>query len=359
VNHARRVQRLRERIPQSGVEAVLITKPENVRYVSGFAGSTGALLISQTAARLVSDFRYELQAMQQAPAFEFFRVQRMEECLPQAIADLGVRSLGFEPAHVTVSTHAELQGHLGDLRFAPLPQLVEDMRLVKDDAELALIRRAGEIADAAMARVIERIAAGKTERQLALDAEIFIRQAGAEKVAFDIIVASGPRSAMPHALPSDRVLAKGDLVVIDLGARLDGYHSDLTRTVAVGPASPKAKRIYSLCHAAQSAGLQAVKAEAICPEVDAQARKVIGEAGYGQHFGHGLGHGVGLEIHEAPRLAPTAKPDALAEGMVVTVEPGIYVPESGGVRIEDLVVVQKDGAACLTSAPKPSELPEV
>lgn len=359
MNHAGRVRRLREKIAATDVQAALITKPENVRYLSGFAGSAGALLITQGDALLVSDFRYELQAREQAPGFRFFRVKRMDEGVPEAVAAAQVGSLAFEPAHVTVSEREEWQQRMPGVRLVALPSMVEDMRLTKDEEELSVLRRAAEIADAAMAHVIQRVRAGRTERELALEAEVFMRNAGAEKAAFDVIVASGPRSAMPHAAASDRPLEKGDLVIIDLGARCDGYHSDLTRTVAVAPASPEARQMYAVCHSAQAEGLRAVKEEAVSTDVDRRARQVIEEAGYGEYFGHGLGHGVGLEIHEAPRLAPTEKPLSLRSGMVVTIEPGIYMPGTGGVRIEDLVAVRKDGAALLTAAPKCSELPEV
>jgi len=359
MRHPGRVARVRDRLATAGLQGLLVTKPANVRYLSGFTGEDAYLLILPDSARIVSDFRYALQIQEEVPGFEFLQVRQMMADLARSLEEIALQTLAFEPGHLTVRQHGELSRRLPDLRLVGLPDAVENLRVIKDADELALIRKAAALADAAMERLCASVSAGKSERELALDAEMFMRREGADDVAFEVIVASGPRAALPHAAPTDRRIEPGDLVIMDLGACWQGYGSDLTRTVAAGKASEKAKMLYSICYQAQKAGLAAVKAGAVCAEVDAAARTAVEQAGYGECFGHGLGHGVGLEIHEAPRLSPTETGKALEAGMVVTVEPAIYLAGVGGVRIEDLVMVGDGGCELLTGSAKPAEVPEV
>jgi Xaa-Pro aminopeptidase len=359
MKHPARLARIRESISAEGPQALLVTKPANVRYLSGFTADEAALLILPQQAWIVSDFRYAVQAEQEAPGFEFMQVRQPMADLAGRIKEVGLASLAFEPAHLTVEQHAVLTQHLPDIQLVALPDAVESLRLEKEQEEIVLIRKAAQLADAAMDLLWKSLAPGKSERELALDAEFFIRRSGADDVAFEVIVASGPRAAMPHATPSERRLAPGDTVIMDLGACCEGYKSDLTRTVVVGEASDTAKRIYRVCYEAQQAGLAALRPGARCAEVDAAARAVIERAGYGSYFGHGLGHGVGLEIHESPRLSPNETTRTLEPGMVVTVEPAIYLPSAGGVRIEDLLLVTEKRSEALTRSRKPATIPEV
>jgi Xaa-Pro aminopeptidase len=359
MRHPGRVARVRDRLATAGLQGLLVTRPANVRYLSGFTAEEAYLLIVLDHAWIVSDFRYALQIQEEVPGFEFLQVRQMMADLARALKEIGLQTLAFEPGHLTVRQHGELSRWLPDLRLVGLPDAVENLRVIKDDDELAFIRKAAGLADAAMEHLCNSVSAGKSEKELALDAEFFIRREGADDVAFEVIVASGPRAALPHAAPTDRRIEPGDLVIMDLGACWQGYGSDLTRTVAAGKASETAKMLYSICYDAQKAGLAAVRAGAVCAEVDAAARKVVEQAGHGECFGHGLGHGVGLEIHEAPRLSPTETGKVLEAGMVLTVEPAIYLAGVGGVRIEDLVVVGDGGCELLTRSSKPAELPEV
>jgi len=353
-----RLSRLRSRIPEAGLEALLVTHLANVRYLSGFTGSAGALLITPAEAVLISDGRYQLQAQQEAPDWRFVLVQDSQlAAIAQVAAELGLRNLGFEAPRVTFSQHEELAAQLGDTSLEPTKQMVEDLRECKEEAEIGLIRQSLQITEACLEHLLGLLRPGAVEGELALEAEVFMRRHGAEGLAFEYpIVASGQRGALPHAHPTEKAIAMGDLVVIDIGARKGGYCSDLTRTVCVGEASEEQRRIYRLVRQAQEAGREAVRAGAVVGEVDAAARAVITEAGCGEYFTHSLGHGVGLEVHEAPRLAKSQQA-ALSAGAVVTVEPGIYLPDLGGVRIEDMVVVRADGAETLTRAPNPQELP--
>jgi Xaa-Pro aminopeptidase len=357
---ADRLARLRAAIADRGVDGVLVGYPANVRYLSGFTGSSGWLLITQDAARLVSDFRFRLQAADEAPDFEFVEIKRTDEDLPAALAALGCAAVGFEAEHLTVQTHQRLAARLPDLRLEATTDLVESLRMIKDESELALLERAATLTDAALRHGLALLAPGIAERELAAEIEGFIRRAGGE-VSFDrtgdvTIVAAGPRGALPHARPTDHAVKSGEAVVFDLGAKVGGYTADLTRTVVVGEASQRQREIYALCLEAQQAGLEAVRPGAVAQEVDAAARGVIERAGLGDLFGHGLGHGVGLEVHEAPRLA-RGETRVLEPGMVVTVEPGVYLPGEFGVRIEDTVAVTPQGRRALTRSAKPEKIP--
>jgi Xaa-Pro aminopeptidase len=353
---AQRLMRFRADLAASEFEAALVSGGANIRYLSGFTGDYGALLIDGANAILLSDFRYRYQAAEQAPGFQFREVRRWVEGIADAVRELGYRTVGFEPNHITYQVHSQLVAELPEVLLIPADGAIERLRAVKDAQELAYIERAAALTDAAAERVISLVRPGVTERELALAAEDCIRNEGGAELAFPPIVASGPRSAQCHAEPGPRELGRGDLVVIDVGARCEGYGADITRTVAVGTATAMQRDLYALCWRAQAAGLAAVKGGIRCRDLDHAARSVIEDAGRGSQFGHGLGHGVGLEPHEAPRL--TSMEEAIVDaGMTMTIEPGIYTIEAGGVRLEDLVVVTESGHRVLTHAPKPAELP--
>lgn len=343
-----RLAAIRALLAEQNLAAVIVSKPENRLYFSGFTGSSGLLLVSADAARLITDFRYVEQATRQAPDFAVVRHGAdIYETLAAEVKAIGGQRIGFESDFVTWDAYKRLINVGGEL--APLH--LDKLRMVKDDDELAALRRAVRIADDAFSHILSYIHPGVSERDIALEMEYFMRRQGAEKMAFDMIVASGARSALPHGRASSKCIAAGDFITMDFGAVYGGYHSDITRTVVVGKATPRQREIYRLVLIAQTAGLAAVSPGRVCREVDADARKVIIDAGYGEYFGHGLGHGVGLAIHEEPRLSPAC--DAtLAPGMTVTVEPGVYIPDWGGVRIEDTVLVTAAGVEVLTASGK-------
>ena len=345
-----RVDHLAERIAEGELEALVVTNLVNVRYVSGFTGSNAALVVGRERRVFITDFRYVSQAADQVePGFE--RVKGERDLLGDVAQILSGR-VGFEDGTMTVRSFERLKGLVGDAaELVAAGNPVEELRSVKDAEELERIREAAKLADTALTAVLERGLAGRTELEVAGQLEAEMRSLGAEEPAFPSIVASGPHGALPHAEPRDVTIEKGVLVTIDWGAKLDGYHSDCTRTFATGEVSGEATEIYELVRDAQARASEAVRAGAGAKEVDAASRDPIAAAGHGDHYGHGLGHGVGLDIHEAPRLAPTSD-DTLAAGNVVTVEPGVYVPGELGVRIEDLVVVTDDGREVLSSLGK-------
>lgn len=329
---------------------MLITDLINVRYLSGFSGSNGALLVfadpnRECDAVLATDSRYRTQAAQQAPDLEVAIERALGRYLASRAADGGVHKLGFESHVVTVdgldALTGALEGHKTELVRAS--GIVEGLREIKDAGELALLRLACEAADAALDDLVERggLRPGRTEREVGRELESLMLDHGADTISFETIVAAGPNSAIPHHRPTDAVLAKGDFVKIDFGALVAGYHSDMTRTFVLGSAADWQLEIYQLVSEAQKAGREALRPGANLRDVDAAARQMIADAGYGDHFGHGLGHGVGLEIHEAPGIAATSAGTLLA-GSVVTVEPGVYLPGRGGVRIEDTLVVASE-----------------
>jgi Xaa-Pro aminopeptidase len=325
---------------------MLVTDLINVRYLSGFSGSNGALLVfaDDRGPVLATDGRYRTQAAQQAPDVEVAIERAVARHLVARAADSGVGKLGFESNVVTVDGYDALTGELEE-RKAPTELVraagtVEALREVKDAGEVALLRLACEAADAALADLVARggLRPGRTEREVSRELESLMLDHGADAVSFDTIVAAGPNSAIPHHRPTDAVLAEGDFVKIDFGALVAGYHSDMTRTFVLAKAADWQLEIYQLVADAQRAGREALTAGASLREVDGAARQLIADAGYGEQFGHGLGHGVGLQIHEAPGIGATSTGTLLA-GAVVTVEPGVYLPERGGVRIEDTLVV--------------------
>lgn len=347
-----RVETLRTLLADEGLDAMVISQPENRRYLSGFTGSAGVLVISQVDAILATDFRYYEQATRQAPDFELAKVtDELNPVLADVLQRLGVHRVGFEAAHVSFATHEEWTEAVPDVEWVPTQELVERLRAVKDEAELALLREAIALTDEALVQVAGQMRPGMTERQVAWELEAYLRTHGADAVAFEITVASGPNGAMPHARPTERVIEPGEPIVIDLGARVGGYHSDLTRTLCLGPADGRFHEIYDVVLEAQTKAETGIHAGMLGQEADSLAREVIEAAGYGKNFGHPLGHGVGLAVHEKPRLGKKSK-DLLQPGMVTTVEPGIYLPGWGGVRIEDVVLIGTDGIEVLTRAPK-------
>ncbi len=364
-----RVQRLRQRLADVGLDGLLVGAPvedtfhthaANRRYLSGFTGSMGWLLISADAAFIAVDFRYFEQAQRESPDFTLFRADGgMETWLERLVREAGLtgKRIGFEPAGATVSAFQAMKKAIGKIptgerrKLLAAPPLVEEMRAVKEPDELAAIQRAVDLGDETFQAVAQRIEPGWTERQVAWEIEKYAREHGADGLSFETIVAAGPWGAMPHAQPRDRPIEAGEPVVIDMGVRIDGYCSDLTRTITVGGENGRFQEIYDIVLTAQLAAEEMVKSGMSGEEAHMLAHNVIAEAGYGENFGHGLGHGVGLLVHESPRLAKNSK-DELKDGMVATIEPGIYISDWGGVRIEDMVVIENGKARVMSRAPK-------
>ena len=344
-----RADRLVELIAERELDQLFVSDLTNVRYLSGFTGTNGACLVGREERIFFTDFRYTERAEREVGE-EWERPEAERELVPQIAARMHGR-VGFEDAKLSVRQLARLEAAVGeDVDLVPAGDLVERLRAVKEPEEIERMAAASELADGVFQWTIERGLAGHTERDVARACEARIRELGAEP-SFPPIIAAGENGALPHAEPGDREIGPGELVVFDMGAELDGYCSDGTRTFATGDPGEEAREVYDLVLAAQLAALAAIRVGASGKEVDAVAREMIAEAGHGDHFGHGLGHGVGLEVHESPRLATTSE-DELREGNVVTVEPGIYLPGRFGVRIEDLVVVTGDGYRNLSGTSK-------
>jgi Xaa-Pro aminopeptidase len=344
VSGGERRERLRDRVRGAGLDAVLVTRLINVRYLTGFTGSNGALLVPADGPDvLCTDGRYTLQATDQAPDVELLIERSSATALADRSAADGNRKLGFESHDVTVDLHRTLAERAGG-ELVSIRRAVEDLRASKDDGEVDLLREACAIADRALADLITEggLRPGRTEREVGRDLDARMLGHGADAPSFETIVASGPNSAIPHHRPGHRRLERGDFVKLDFGAEYGGYHSDMTRTLVLGPPADWQREVYELVHTAQAAGRAALIIGVDVKAIDAAARDVIAAAGRAEEFGHGLGHGVGLEIHEAPTLSPLGA-GTLADRMAVTVEPGVYLPGRGGVRIEDTLVV-RDGA---------------
>ena len=336
------------------MDAMLVGGEANRRYLSGFTGTAATLLISAQDRRLVTDSRYTVQAQQQAAGFDVIENIDTLGVVAAWVGERGIGRLGVESEHTSLKQHRELVERLTKesqtAEVKPLDGLVEAQRIVKDAAELALLREAVRLADEVMAAAGETVATGMTERELSLELERRIREAG-DGPSFPTIVAGGPNAAMAHHAPGPRAIGAGEPAIVDLGVRLDGYCSDITRTFTAGEPDARFDEIYAIVLEAQAAAEAGTRAGMTGREADALARQVITEAGYGGNFGHGTGHGVGLEIHEGPTLSPRGA-NVLAAGAVASVEPGIYLPGWGGVRIEDLVVIGADSVDVLTQARK-------
>jgi Xaa-Pro aminopeptidase len=350
--HALRRAKLRALLAAAGVEAALVTRLVNVRYLTGFTGSNTALLVTAEHEVLATDGRYITQSEQQSPDVERVIDRRCAEALVTRAGKDGVQRLGFEDHDVSVAAHATLSALDGAPDLVRLSSPVELLRTVKDDGEIELIRTACAISCRALEDLLPSIVAGRTERDVSRDLENRMLDGGADGLSFETIVATGPNSAVPHHRPTDREIAVGDLLKIDFGALYGGYHADCTRTFVVGRApSAWQREIFDVVRAAQRAGRHALVPGAELQSIDDAARGVVRDAGYGEQFTHGLGHGVGLEIHEAPLVGYSAA-GKIAARTPVTVEPGVYLPGRGGVRIEDTLVVDEGGPELLTTTPK-------
>jgi Xaa-Pro aminopeptidase len=346
-------ERLGELVRDRELEMLFVSDLTNVRYLTGFTGTNGACLVGPELRLFFTDFRYTERAAEEVGA-EWERPEAERELLPQVAKRMRGR-VGFEDAKLSVRQLKRLWEAVGEgVDLAPAGDLVEELRAVKEPAEIERIAAAAELADGVYGWALERGLAGKAEREVVRTCEARIRELGAQP-SFPPIVAAAANGALPHAEPGEREIGRGELVVFDMGALLDGYCSDCTRTFATGEPGEEAREVYELVREAQAAALEAVKPGAGGKEVDAVARELIAAAGHGERFGHGTGHGVGLEVHEGPRLAVSSE-DELREGNVVTVEPGVYLPGRFGVRIEDLVVVAADGHRNLSGLPKELQL---
>jgi Xaa-Pro aminopeptidase/Xaa-Pro dipeptidase len=339
--------RTRAYLAAAAADTLLVARPENRRYITGFTGSAGLVVVTPSDALLAVDFRYYEQAAAQAPACRVIRGGAdPAQALADAVKELGGARIGFESEFMPYAQVERLRERFAPAELVPLPD-VDRIRWVKDGAEIAAIARAAEIADTAFEHLLEVLRPGITESEAALELEFAIRRAGGERLAFDTVLASGPRGALPHGRATDRVMQRGEFVTVDFGAVCDGYVSDCTRTVALGGTDARQREVYAAVIAAQGRALEAVRPGVACRDVDAAGRAVIAAAGFGEAFGHAMGHGIGLDVHEGPPVSP--RTDAVLEaGMVVTIEPGIYISGWGGVRIEDAVVVADDGARVLT-----------
>jgi Xaa-Pro aminopeptidase len=349
-----RVEKARELFKNFDIDALLITSPSNRLYLSGFTGSSGVLLITKDDAFLVTDFRYNDQSREQAKGYNIvIHTAPIPEEIARLTKELSIKKVGFEQDHLTFSAYRTYDNLLtsSNTELIPVTGLVEKLRLIKDDSEIKIIKDAASIADAAFSHIIEFIRPGKTEREVSNELEFFMRSQGAASSSFDIIVASGYRSALPHGVASDKIIESGELVTLDFGAHYKGYCSDITRTVAIGQVSDELKEIYQVVYDAQMLGMKGIKPGMTGKEADALTRDYIASKGYGDYFGHSTGHGIGLDVHEGPALS--VKSDTVLEtGMIVTVEPGIYVSGLGGVRIEDDALITKDGNESLSHSTK-------
>lgn len=355
LDHASRLARLADAPWDGDVEALIVTHPTNVRYLVGFTGSAGFLILTRSAVTFVTDGRYGEQAQRQLAGLDV-RIEvsgeAQREIAAEALRAAGVERLGFEAATIGWQRHRTLEREwFPHVELVATASLVESLRSVKEPGEIDRIRLAAGIADRALAGLRSGLSDGPTEREFGLALDAAMRSLGASGPSFETIVASGPNSAVPHHRPTDRQIVDGDLVVLDFGARVDGYCSDMTRTLMVGEPSVDQRRLLDVVLEAQSRGVAAVADAVPARDVDASCRAVIAAAGWGDRFTHGTGHGVGLDIHEAPAVGRTSG-DTLAAGQVVTVEPGVYLPGVGGVRVEDSVVVAIDGCAPVTLTPK-------
>ncbi len=339
-----RIERLRG---LAEIDHLVILDVNNIRYLTGFTGGDGALLVVPEGMILLVDGRFKTQAGLETSGLEIQEFRNRVEGIAAVFKKRNARVVGFESSFVSYGEYLDLRAALPDATLSPLPGRLNFLRTVKDEGEIALIKEAVRIAEKSLTYVASLIKPGVREAELAIELEYRIRSAGAEKISFDTIVAAGPNSALPHAAPGNRKVAAGDFVLIDYGAVFNGYHSDETRMFCVGHPSEKQRDAYRFVREAHDRAIMAIREGVSCGEIDSIARSFLAAKGMGGNFSHGAGHGVGLEIHEAPRLS-VGNADILEAGMVVTVEPGVYFPDEWGVRIEDMVLVTKDGCEVLT-----------
>lgn len=346
-----KVSEIREELKKRNLDALLITNPYNRRYLTGFTGSAGVVLITPEDALFLTDFRYVEQAEQEAKDYTIIEHEpQLVNELKNQVKRLGINRLGFEAEHVTMAEYNEFKERL-ECELSPTTGIVETLRMIKTDEEIAIIQKAAEIADKAFEHILDVIKPGVREIEIANELEYVMRKLGATQSSFDTIVASGVRSSLPHGVASEKKIEAGELVTLDFGALYKGYCSDITRTVAVGNVSDELKEIYHIVLEAQERGVAGIKPGMTGMEADALTRDFITENGYGKQFGHSTGHGIGLEIHEGPALSPKSS-TLLKKNMVVTVEPGIYIPNVGGCRIEDDIVLTENGNERLTRSTK-------
>lgn len=350
-----RIERLNQRLKEEKLDAIFLLNDSNIRYISGFTGSDSYVIVAEGLNAFITDSRYTEQAEEECKAFEVIRHRKpalsLEETIQNLCTKQGIKRMAFEREHMNYGMYVQLVKALPEVELVANTELVERLRSIKDEVEIDCIRKAAEIADQAFTEILEYIKPGVTEKDVERELQYLIKKLGADDIGFPIIVASGKRSSLPHAIPADKSIEKGDFVTLDFGAMYRGYRSDMTRTVVVGEADDKQKEIYAIVKAAQAAASDAIKAGMSCKAIDACARDYITKAGYGEHFGHGLGHGVGLDIHEEPYFSVNSE-STLDAGNIMTVEPGIYLPNWGGVRIEDTVVVGENGIEVLTKSSK-------
>ncbi|MGE5702212.1 MAG: M24 family metallopeptidase [Clostridia bacterium] len=347
-----RLLKLRESFSGLQVEGFLTDSAANRRYLSGFTGSTGTVLVSEKDAKFITDFRYVDQAKEQCAGFEVVNNQRsMITAIAEQVKAMGIKRLGFEKKAVSYGTFQDWSAALEGVELVPTVGIVEELRMFKDENEISTIRTAACIADDAFTHILPFIKPGAREIDIALEMEFYMRKQGATAAAFDIIVASGVRGALPHGVASMKIIEAGDMVTLDFGALYKGYCSDITRTVSVGEPNPKLKEIYDIVLKAQLNGVENIRAGMTGKEADALTRDIIAAAGYGDAYGHSAGHSFGLEVHESPSLS-TVSESILEPGMMVTVEPGIYVSGLGGVRIEDDVLITENGCEIITKSTK-------
>lgn len=350
-----RIERLREKLKAEKLDGIILLNDSNIRYMSDYTGSDAYAIITEQSNTFITDSRYTEQAEAECKLFEVIQWGKALLGLQETIQDIctkkGIKKMAFERQHVTFEMYEKLIKALPEVELIPTSGLVEDLRSIKEVEEVACIRKAAQFADEAFTEILKYIRPGVSEKDVERELQYLIKKQGADDVGFSSIVASGKRSSLPHAIPSDKKIEYGDFVTLDFGAMYKGYRSDMTRTIIVGAVDDKQKEIYEIVKAAQAAASKSIKAGIPCKVADASARDYITNAGYGDYFGHGLGHGVGLDIHEEPYLSHSSE-KILEVGNVVTVEPGVYLPNWGGVRIEDTVVVGENGIEVVTNSSK-------
>lgn len=352
MNTERRVTELRKTIETEKLDGILISNVPNVTYVSGFTGDDSLALVTMDETCLITDFRYVEQAQQECPGWEV--VRRKDDiwgAVKGVLAESGVKRLGFETAHLTHRNAQKLAAAADGIELVPLEDRVEKLRMVKDPEEVRAIEAALACQEEALVEIKSWVKPGMTEKEVARELDYRMRCHGAERSAFETIVAAGERGSLPHAHATERVIGQGDALLIDWGARRFFYNSDLTRMLHFGSVTPEFEKVYGIVRQAQEAALSVIGPELTFSQVDGAARTVIRDAGYGEQFGHSLGHGVGLEVHESP-VVKEGNEERLQPGVVFTVEPGVYIPGWGGVRIEDVVLVSRDGGRMLSSCEK-------
>lgn len=349
-----RIKRLREKFREINIDGVLVTDPKNIFYFSGYDGDSGSLLIGKDKKVIITNSLSAEYAQEKCQGFEirsFAREEGVHQTIFRVLVEFNIKQLGFEENNLTFKQYQNCVDNYKDVNLIPLKDCFYELRQIKDEREIEIIKKAARIGDEAFSHIISIIKPGITENEIALELEIFMRKKGAKGLSFDTIVVSGSRTSMIHSMPSDKKVEFGDVLMMDFGCVYEGYCSDMTRTVFVGKANEEIKDIYKIVLKAQNAGIEALKAGMRCKDIDEIARNIIANNGYSENFGHGLGHSLGLEVHETPNLSPKYE-GTLQPNMVVTVEPGIYIPGKGGVRIEDLLLVTENGCENLVSSSK-------